>query len=515
MSSIAFSDLPPGRTPGIQRGNRILRLLPPLFAAVLVVAGIGLSGRAAAQAPRPYRAAVHVHSNFSSGEFSVNKLAKMAEEDGLSILVLTDHARLSMTWGVYPIQNVLRVRQERRSVFQAGVGRYLAAVAEANRAHPKVLIIPGIEAAAHYHFSGDPFKKNLVAHNWRRHMHILGLNRPEDFLSLPVAGGVSPNLLLDRGASAFPRTVWPYLFSAIYGFGVLIGILFMFRRGFRRFLGFLIFVAFVPLAVNELPVVKPPSDPYGGDPGILPYQALINAAVKKGGVVLWAHQGSLLNKQNLGPVTLETDPNPDVLIESTGYTAFDAIYEDNFVASKPGRQWDRVLGEYIQNKRKTPVWAYGGVDYHNKKEIRSRKRLSDIQTVFLLKKRSKMEVLTALQEGRMYVVRGYGPARLRLDRFEVISRDRNLMALSGETLTTNTPSEIRFRISASDDSTRDLTVQLIRNGKVIRTFKGKTPLEMRHVDTESLKGKTVYYRLDAQVSRSAHLITNPIFVKRQ
>ena len=456
-----------------------------------------------------------MHSNFSSGEFSVDELAKMAEEDGLSILVLTDHARLSMTWGVYPIQNVLRVQQERRSVFQAGVGRYLAAVAEANRAHPKVLIIPGVEAAAHYHFSGDPFQKNLVAHNWRRHTLVLGLNRPEDFLSLPVAGGVSPDLLLERGASAFPRTVWPYLFSAIYGFGVLIGILFMFRRGFRRFLGFLIFVALVPLAVNELPVVKPPSDPYGGDPGILPYQALINAAVKKGGVVLWAHQGSLLKKQNLGLVTLETDPNPDVLIESTGYTAFDAIYEDNFVASKPGRQWDRVLGEYIQNKRKTPVWAYGGVDFHNKKEIRSRKRLSDIQTVFLLKKRSKMEVLTALQEGRMYVVRGYGPARLRLDRFEVISRDRDLMALSGETLTTNTPPEIRFRISASDDSARDLRVQLIRNGKVIRTFTGKTPLQMQHVDTESLKGKTVYYRLDAQVSRSAHLLTNPIFVKRQ
>ena len=438
----------------------------------------------------------------------------MAEEDGLDVLVLTDHARLSMSWGVYPVQNVLRVQQEERSVFRAGVDRYLEAISKANRAHPKVLILPGIEAAAHYHFTGDPFKKNLVAHNWRRHMHVLGLTRPEDYLSLPVAGGFSLRLLRHRGMVAFRADIWAYLLSILYGFVAFIAILLMLQGGFRRFLGFLIFVAFVPLAVNELPFLKPPSDPYNGDPGIEPYQAFINAAVKKGGIVLWAHQGSLLKKQDLGPVTLETLPNPDVLLESRGYTAFDAIYEDNFVASTPGRQWDRVLGEYTQNKRKAPVWAYGGVDFHNKREIRTRKRLSDIQTVFLLKERSRMEILSALQEGRMYVVRGYGPSRLRLDRFEVISRNRNLMALSGETLTTNTPPEIRFRISASNDSGQDLTVQLIRNGEVIQTFEGKTPLLIRHTDADFPESGMVYYRLDAKVSRSEHLLTNPIFVKR-
>ncbi|MFQ5691913.1 MAG: PHP domain-containing protein [Nitrospinota bacterium] len=457
---------------------------------------------------------MHVHSTFSTGAMSIDALAGLAEEDGLDVLIMTDHARVSLAWGLAPLRNLLRVQIERPSVFQSGVRKYFDAIAEANRKRPEVLLLPGMEVTAHYHFSGDPFSGNLVAHNWRRHLHVLGLRRPEDFLALPVAGPPTVALLRARGRSAFPSSVWPYLLPGFLFLVTLVGVYLMFRRGIRRALGFLLYLVFLPLTVNDLPFLQPPTDPYAGDPGIRPYQALIDEAVRMGGLALWAHQGSLLQNQKVGPVRLKTPPHPEVLLQSRGYTAFDAIYEDNFVASKPGRQWDLALGEYVQGRRKSPVWAYGGVDFHNRSELRGRKRLSDIQTVLFLKERSETEVLSALQEGRMYVVRGYGPSRLRLDDFSVVSPDRRLMALTGETLTSGDPPEIRFRISASDGSERDLTVLLVRNGEVIQTFRGKTPLRVRYTDGDpSVRGK-VYYRLDAKVSRAEHLITNPIFVSR-
>jgi hypothetical protein len=444
----------------------------------------------------------------------------MAEEAGLDILVLTDHARISMAWGMWPLENLLRVQEDRPSVFLLGVRKYLTAVAEANRNHPKVLLIPGVEATAHYHFSGSPFRKNLKAHNWRRHMHVLGIKKAEDFLALPVAGGPTIDLLMKRRTSRLHYTFWAYILPVFYFLLALLGGFSAFqrrtlegaRRPVRRLVGFLAYLAFLPMAVNELPFLKSPSDPYHGDPGIRPYQT------KTGGVALWAHQGSLLQAQRVGPITLMTPPHPEVLLLSHGYAAFDAIYEDVFVASKPGKQWDAALVEYLRRKRRTPVWAYGGVDFHHLEELRNRKKLSDIQTVFLLKEKSEAEVLSALKEGRMYVVRGYGPSRLRLDEFSVASKDertpktKKRVALSGETLRSTTSPEVRFRVSTGDDSQKELTVELIRNGEVIQMFRGKTPLKIEYTDPNFPTLGRAYYRLDAKVSRSEHLLTNPIFV---
>ncbi|MFQ5915168.1 MAG: hypothetical protein ACE5JS_18515 [Nitrospinota bacterium] len=441
-------------------------------------------------------------------------LAKMAEEDGLDILVATDYARLSWAWGFRPLQNVLRVQFERRSVFQSGVGRYLAAVADVDRRHPNLLVIPGIEVAAHYHFSGDPLQGNLVAHNWHRRMHVLGLKKPEDYLALPMAGGPSVDLLLARGASGIPVTVWPYLLPGIYLLCSLIGVILMLWMGFRRVLGSLVYLVFIPLAVNELPFLKSPSDPYGGDPGIQPYQALIDGAVRAGGIVLWARPDSPLQKDSISPLMLETPPHPEVLFQSYGYTAFDTVYDESLGASAPGKQWDRVLGEYVRGRRQSPVWVYGGIGLPGRAGNGGRGRLSDVQTVLFLKERTELEVLSALQKGRMYAVKGRGPSRLRLDQFIVIARDQGVMALIGETVTAVEPPEIRFRISTGDDSPKDLTVQLIRNGEVIQTYRGKTPFQVNYIDPDPPTRGKVYYRLDAMASPSERLLTNPIFVLR-
>lgn len=468
-----------------------------------------------AQALRPYKAAVHVHSNFSSGAHSIRELAQIAERNGLDILILTDHAQTSMDWGIEPYQNLLRFPlDEGRSVFKLGIKRYLSAIASGNRAHPRVLIIPGIEASANYYFTGNPLKKTLMVHNWRRHLHIIGLTSPESYLSLPLASGFSLKLLKQRGFAGFPTTVWSYFLPFVFFFISIFGIYLMQHQKFSRVVGLLVFLAAIPAMVNELPFLQPPFNPYGGNPGTKPYQRLIDAATARGGIVLWAHQRSRSQGQREDSVVFSTSSTPPLLTQSLRYTGFDAIHEDPSAASKPGGQWDQVLKQYLSGNRKTPVWAYGGADFHNTEEVRIGKRLSDIQTVFLLQNRTQREVLAALQEGRMYVVRGYRFNQLRLDLFEILARDRNLKAFSGETVQMEAPPEIHFSISTDNESTRELLVQLIRNGKIVKTFKGETPIDITYTDNTAPRKGHMYYRLDVRTPGKDNLLTNPIFVKR-
>lgn len=124
------------------------------LAVLLLLSAPGSIARLDAQTLRSYRAAVHIHSTFSTGSHSIAELTQMAEQDGLDILVVTDHARISMAWRMSPYRNLLRVQFDQRSVFQVGVERYLSAISAANRAHPRVLILPGIEATANHYFTG-------------------------------------------------------------------------------------------------------------------------------------------------------------------------------------------------------------------------------------------------------------------------------------------------------------------------------------------------------------------------
>ena len=72
-------------------------------------------------------------------------------------------------------------------------------------------------------------------------------------------------------------------------------------------------------------------------------------------------------------------------------------------ATEHGREWDRVLLEYCRGERNAPAWAISTADFHE--EGGAGEELGNFPTVFLVKKKTKNEVLTALKEGRMYACR--------------------------------------------------------------------------------------------------------------
>jgi hypothetical protein len=93
-------------------------------------------------------AVVHVHSTFSSGRLSPAELVAQARAGGLDVLVLTDHDRVALEYGVPPFRRLLKLGVEMKSVVGGGPERYLAEVARLNAAQSAVLVIPGVAPVA-------------------------------------------------------------------------------------------------------------------------------------------------------------------------------------------------------------------------------------------------------------------------------------------------------------------------------------------------------------------------------
>src|SRR5205814_352187 len=120
------------------------------------VGGIPAVGAGAAHAAQSYErlpAIVHVHSDLSSGEFSLEELTDMAERRGLGAVLLSENYLSRVEYSLPPFRALTRVREESRSV-HGRLAEYFARVAQARAARPRVLILPGVEVMPHYFWTG-------------------------------------------------------------------------------------------------------------------------------------------------------------------------------------------------------------------------------------------------------------------------------------------------------------------------------------------------------------------------
>ena len=124
-------------------------------AALLAVLAWALAGDAAEGLDR-LPAVLHLHSDLSTGDFSLEQFAAMAEKQGIGALLLTENYLLRIEYGLPPFRALTRVVREERSVLDGGIDRYLARVAQLRATNPRVLIVPGVEVLPHYYWSGSP-----------------------------------------------------------------------------------------------------------------------------------------------------------------------------------------------------------------------------------------------------------------------------------------------------------------------------------------------------------------------
>ena len=137
-------------------------------------------------------------------------------------------------------------------------------------------------------------------------------------------------------------------------------------------------------------------------------------------------------------------------------------------------------------------------------------KLGYFPTVFLVKKKTREEVLLALRQGRMYACRtGNNFQRFALKDFSVSDSNMNSQANMGDTLELNSKPEIRINVSSTDQGAHNVDMRVIRSGKLIKTFSKTTPFVVDFKDDYFRPGELIYYRVDIP----GKLVSNPIFVK--
>jgi len=444
---------------------------------------------------------IDTRTTHSDGALSVEALAELARTRGFEVLFLNDHDRLAMAYGLPPFQNVLRLRKELNSINKSGAGAYIEAIRQARFKFKDLILIPGSESVPYYYWTGSYFNKDLTAHDHEKRILTIGLENPEDYENLPM---------IHNGFST--RYVKQALPGVLFFLGSLfLGLYLLTSKGFIRIAAFFIIGLSLLAILNTAPLRSSPYTPYMGTQGIAPYQHFIDHVGQIGGLTFWNYPETRSGVRPYGPIHLSTPPYPEVLELARNYTGFAAIYGDNITVTKPGHEWDRVLQAYCQGQRAKPVWGIATADYHSEKEPGG--KLGNFPTVFLVRKKTKSEVLDAMRTGRMYAVRGPYPQRLVLDDFSVCSSLCDGNAVSGEEIELRRPAKIHIKLSLKDPVEKTVTVRLIRSGELIRTLKGKLPLDLEIQDTYHRTGEKVFYRIDARARGAGRLMSNPIFVK--
>jgi hypothetical protein len=495
----------------------------PFGCAVLLATWVWSAAGAAqepAQAWRQVPAAFHVHSTFSTGSDSFASLAAEAKASGIEAIFLTDNYLLRYEYGLFPFRGLIRRTRELPSVLQVGVDHFLAGVREAGLRHPEVTFIPGVEVVPHYYWTGSVFTKDLTMHDSQKNVLVLGLPTADDYTRLPAAGNraayqygwmalvqLSPALLV-------PPAIW--LLARRVDRRVRVGWTFIVVRSRRLAPGVALLLLAGLLLVNNYPFGLPLYDIYQDGHGLRPHQQLIDFVRERGGITVWsmpeARDFHRFDYGRLGIVTVRTDPYPDALVSTSGYTGFGAVYQDTTTVVNPAGVWDAALREYASGRRARPPWGFGEIAYHTAGSAGI--HLYQVQTVLWVRERTPAALLDAVAKGRMYASQRTKEYGLVLNDFSLTSTGTGRTAMSGETLQADGSGAIRLRIAvaATDGTAKPVPVQVIRGGSVLTTLNETTPFSVTLDDRGPAAGETTYYRLLVG-SRNPRIVTNPIFVR--
>jgi len=488
------------RLPGLRSSPMATFAVAAIFLTILVWV---FDARAASNVDYLQLASViDLRSDHSDGNLSVEALAALASRRGIDALFITDHDRMVMEYGLFPLQHMLRRREERQSINRRGATSYLKAINAAGEKFPEVILVPGAESAPYYYWSGSYFKGNLTAHDHEKRLLAIGIDQPEDYRRLPVLHN-APSMKYT--APFMPQLM---IFATALGLGVVL----IRQKGGARRVGIGICILSTLFMLNTKPFRSSPFDPYMGDLGIAPYQLYIDHVENLGAMTFWNYPETRSGIRPLGPIRVSTLPYPEVLEQARRYTGFAAIYGDTITATDPGREWDRVLAQYCRGKRKRPVWGISTADYH--KEEGAGEKLGNFITVILSRQKTKTDILKAVRKGRMYATRGRFPQRPVLSLFTVGTEDSAALATLGQEIALPSAPIIRASVSSQVPSNHSITVRLIRSGQLIYTESGEPPLVIDFRDSGFPSGRKGYYRLEARSPDIGILLSNPIFVTR-
>ncbi|MDP3090764.1 MAG: hypothetical protein Q8N04_08815 [Nitrospira sp.] len=488
--------------------------------------GLTLSGLvwspmvSAAEQRVPLRVAIHVHSTASTGTLSLEALAARAEQQGLDGIVLSDNFSLEYEYGLQPLPGLLKKTVRYPSVLSYGVERYLEEIQSVQARHPQMVIVPGVEVAPYYYWTGSLWRGDLTMHDAQRNLLVVGLTRAEDYRALPARG--NPASFTVDGASlvnAAPLLlVIPALFlwkprrQMVEGWREPIG-------AARRTVAVCCLVLAVATLVNAWPLGTPPFSSYESQLGYRPYQVLLNVANQRGAVVLWSMtEARDLQSHAFGPlgtVTVRTDAHPEALVLTGGYAGFGGLYQDTRTVTAAGGLWDQVIQAHKGTAQSAVPTMIGEIAFHGLAD--KGKDLDRVVTTVFAKERSVAAVLEAIRSGHAYAVaEGDHRVMLTLDEFSLACDcDRATVGIGERVaLPSGSHAIATVRLSARDGKPHPVTLRLIRSGEIVGMTKAETPVHYQLADAQPVPDGGTYYRLEV-IGQSGELLTNPVYVDVQ
>ena len=444
---------------------------------------------------------VDVKSRFSTGCSSVEDLAGLAQSRGIDTLVFGDYARDSMEYGIVPFERIFRKKDEKASVLANGVSVFISEINDIDQRYPETMLIPAVEVAPYYFWTGNIFDKDLEAHNWDKHLLVVGLNTLEDYEQLPI---------LNSNFSQRHLAKYQYYFL---GFGVAFLVcLGAAYKGFYRKIVVPVGAVLFLLAINYHPFQSSGFSQYGGDAGIEPYQELIGYANSKEGMIFWSHPEKAVETAVAENVLSYTLPHSEDLVLSRGYTGFQSVSAEPVRAVEPANEWDHVLMEYVHGERNGPVWGYGGNDFVC--EDNGGIKLGAVRTIFLVREKTREAVLDALRSGRMYSVyqEDFGD-RLSLTDITVSDATTGQEATLGQEVVVTDFPQLNIKVNTTKGSGKTAHISVMRNGQEVKQETATLPYDLTWRDLEVDRSGMIYYRVLIHSDPSDRIVSNPIFVR--
>ena len=441
-----------------------------------------------------------VKTNFSEGCASIKDIGNQSERLGIDAVIFGDYARNSIEFGAKPFERIFKNATEGPSVLGRGASGFISEVNDNDRQIKETILIPGVETIPFYFWSGSNYDKNLTAHNWDKHLMVIGLPTAQEYEQLPLQNSNLSSKYTDSLLKQFAILAFLFMvsFGAVY-------------KGYARILTVPLMVLLLLLTINNHPFRSSPFDAYHGDQGMQPYQNMIDYANSNGAMVFWNHMETISSIRKYGTTSLATIPYPDDLLKTKNYTGFQVVGDHPIQQAEAGQQWDQALMEYLQGQREQPVWGYGGNNYLC--EEQNGDRLGSVRTIVLVREKNRDTLLDAIRKGRMYSVRQVDENRLSLDEFIVEDQKTGQQATLGQELTSTDFPAVKIKLRSIKGGNKTARIQVIRNGVLVKQENVSLPYELTWRDVGNDQEGRAYYRIKASVNSMDNLVSNPIFVK--
>lgn len=470
-----------------------------------------------------HRGLFRVNTTVSSGDESIETVTKKASDAGFDFIVFSDQFLVIAEYGLPPFRNLLKLTKERKSVVNYGIENYLKKIARAQKECPNIVLIPGVDIAPHYYWTGNYFKGNLGTNQWSEQLTVFGEEKPEFYKKLPVALNrewgfffpdtliaLYPLLIILAGALVFLGKRKPYYADSQgnkYSSPA---------RKLRAVAAFLLVLTGLALLINNAPFRKELGFSIYRNFGIAPFQKAIDYiktnAPESG--VIWSAPEARMNDKISG-ILLYTKPYLKDIEGTYGHNGLAGIYGDVSTAHKPGKTWDRLLLDYCSGKRKNKPVIVSESDYHGRKPI------TMFQTLIRVDKLNRKNVIKALKEGHSYAIAENIRNRksICLDKAELSANGKKAefgetLPLAGNSATLNISGKTA-NAKKGESIPGKITIAL--NGKIVleKNIELSDFTLTEKIKLPENKNQKQYVRFYIESSKAGWLLANPIFLKPQ